>query len=54
MMQNLIHADNEDWSDCANAQADLSIRWAHISEGKALSRSDSYVCEKTISRWVTL
>ena len=23
---------NEDWSDCADAQADLSIRWAHMSE----------------------
>ena len=21
------------WSDCANAQADLNLRWAHISEG---------------------
>ena len=21
------------WSDCADAQADLSLRWAHISEG---------------------
>ena len=24
-----LHADSEDWSDCADAQADLSIRWAH-------------------------
>ena len=21
------------WSDCENAQADLNIRWAHMSEG---------------------
>ena len=21
------------WSDCANAQADLNLRWAHMSEG---------------------
>ena len=24
-----LHADSEDWSDWANAQADLSLRWAH-------------------------
>ena len=24
-----LHADNEDWSDWADAQADLSFRWAH-------------------------
>ena len=24
-----FHADNEDWSDWADAQADLSLRWAH-------------------------
>ena len=24
---------SEDCSDCANAQADLSLRWVHISEG---------------------
>ena len=28
-----LHADNEYWSDCANAQADLSLRRACISEG---------------------
>ena len=26
----LLHADSEDWSDWADAQADLSLRWAHI------------------------
>ena len=25
----LLHADSEDWSDWADAQADLSLRWAH-------------------------
>ena len=29
--QMLLHADSEDWSDCADAQADLSLRWAHSS-----------------------
>ena len=24
-----LHADSEDWSDWANAQADRSLRWAH-------------------------
>ena len=24
------HADSEDWSDWADAQADLSLRWAHL------------------------
>ena len=34
MMKNeFLHADNVDWLDCADAQADLSLRWAHISEG---------------------
>ena len=25
-----LHADSEDWSDWADAQADLSLRWAHM------------------------
>ena len=25
-----LHADSEDWSDLADAQADLSLRWAHM------------------------
>ena len=25
-----LHADSKDWSDWADAQADLSLRWAHI------------------------
>ena len=28
-----LHTDKEDWSDCADAQAYLSLRWAHILEG---------------------
>ena len=24
-----LHADSEDWSDIADAQAGLSVRWAH-------------------------
>ena len=28
-----LHAVNEDWSDCGDAQADLSLRWAILSEG---------------------
>ena len=26
----LLHADSEDWSDWADAQADLRLRWAHM------------------------
>ena len=29
----LLCADNEDWSDFADTQADLSLRWRHMSEG---------------------
>ena len=27
------HVDNEDRRDCADAQPDLSLRWAHMPEG---------------------
>ena len=27
--QSILHADSEDWSDWADAQADLSLRWTH-------------------------
>ena len=27
--QSFLHMDSEDWSDWADAQADLSLRWAH-------------------------
>ena len=29
----VLHADNEDWLDCPDAQADLSLRLAHRPEG---------------------
>ena len=25
-----LHADSEDWSDWADTQADLSLRWVHV------------------------
>ena len=25
-----LHADNEDWSEWADAQADMSLSWAHV------------------------
>ena len=28
-----LYADNEDWSDCTDAQTDFSLRWTHMSEG---------------------
>ena len=28
-----LHADNEDWSDSVDAQADYCLRWVHMSEG---------------------
>ena len=28
----LSSCDNEDWLDCSDARADLSLRWAHMSE----------------------
>ena len=27
-----LHADSEDWSDWAEAKADLSLRWAQLSQ----------------------
>ena len=27
-----LHVDNKDWSDCADAQADVSHPWTHLSE----------------------
>ena len=28
-----LHADNEDWPDCEDAQADRRLRWPHMSVG---------------------
>ena len=27
-----LHAYNKDWSECADAQIDSSLRWAHMCE----------------------
>ena len=38
-----LHADSEDWSDWAHAQADLSLRWAHTPlVGFDMSRLNYY------------
>ena len=29
-IQSFLHADGEDWSDWADAETDLSLRWAHM------------------------
>ena len=44
-----LHADNEDWSDCADAQADLSLRWATMSEGTAHIAIESSVSDYAVS-----
>ena len=31
------------WSDCANAQADLNLRWAHMSDGTLPDISDHII-----------
>ena len=28
-----LHADNKDYSDCTNVQADLSLCWVYMSKG---------------------
>ena len=33
-----LHADNEDWSVCADAQTDLNIRRGDMSEGSDIVR----------------
>ena len=37
-----LHANNKDWSDCANVQADLSLSWAHKLEG-TVSQNTAYM-----------
>ena len=38
-----LHADSENWSDWADAQADLSLRWAHSHfVGFVMSRLKSF------------
>ena len=41
MDPSFLHADSEDWSDWADAQADLSLRWAHMPFCWFLSRGGS-------------
>ena len=33
-----LHADSKDWSDWADAQADLSFHWAHMPSFKFVMR----------------
>ena len=33
MYMQFLHADNDDWLDCPDAQADLSLCLAHMSQG---------------------
>ena len=35
-----VTAQQRFWSDCANAQADLNLRWVHISEGTSSDLAD--------------
>ena len=44
-----LHAGSEDWAD---AQADLSLRWAHRSFLLVLSCSDSFAKPKISRRWL--
>ena len=39
-----LHADSEDWSDWADAQPDLSLRWAH-------THFVGFVMRRLISKW---
>ena len=32
-LSDCANVDNEDWSDCADEQANLRLRWVHMSEG---------------------
>ena len=48
---NFLRADNENWSDCMNAQANLSLRLAQMSEDTVLhSRDDSVNIPASILR----
>ena len=41
-----LHADSEDWSDWADAQADLSLRWGHSHFVGFVMRQLKYTCMK--------
>ena len=45
-----LYADNEDWPYCAEAQADLSLRWAHMSEG-AFPHVAVYIDQLVFHTW---
>ena len=62
-----VNADNEDWSGCADEQANLSLRWVHMAEGKfshvlahfiwnihiqsTLVTSTSFISNNRFSKW---
>ena len=49
-----LWGQRELWSDCADAQADSSLRWAHMSEGTVSDITDHIVrCDTifTLSNW---
>ena len=55
--QVFFHADSEDWSDWADAQADLSLRWAHMlfcwfcREAAHVTHSAAYPTSPPSSQW---
>ena len=42
------------WSDCANAQADLNLRWTHISESMFPDVAAPISCELVSSKYMTI
>ena len=60
-MQIFFHVDNEHWSDCTDAQTDLSLRWTPMSEGTSshiaayivinLSRRQIGLIQQTTNWW---
>ena len=55
-----LHADSEDWSDWADAQVDLSLRWAHMPccwfchEMALLSILQITHCIQSVLKWRAL
>ena len=37
------------WSDCTNVQADLNLRWVHMSEG-TFSDVEAYIANESIGQ----
>ena len=52
---NVLFGQRRLWSDCADAQANLSLRWVHISEGTfslvAVNIMIEYYIEEYIIIW---